>query len=166
MSNKNTVVMTVYNRPTPTFLNTIMGLAKTGLLEHSTEVLVVDDGSTTDYESLVNQFAKEGMPIRMIRCNTVGDRPDTYNLDGYNNPAYASNFALEHVTTENVFPMSSDVIAVPDVLAVASRLDLGKVAWMPCVTDMDSGVEYLGPTRIAPYGWFYGVKTEILKDVG
>lgn len=159
---KNTVVMTVYDRPHMTLINTLNALGKTGLQD--TEILVVDDGSNASYEPLLSSY--QGLPIRLVRCDTVKDRPGTYNIDGSNNPAYANNFALEHVDSENVFWMSSDVMVQPRTIFEAMKLDLSKVVWMPCVTDLDTSDEFLGPTRLAPFGWFFATKTDTLREVG
>ena len=37
---------------------------------------------------------------------------------------------------------------------------------MPCVTDLDTNQEYLGNSRMAPFGWFYGVHRKHLEAVG
>lgn len=144
--------MTVYDRPQLVLMNT---LVKLGCNDWSDgEIVVVDDGSNLPYDPI--KSAMSGLPIRWVRVDTVRDRPETYNLDGYNNPAYAANHGLGESRGEFVFWLSSDVALQPHSVDRAFDLDLHEVAWMPTIIDMDSRMEYLGPSRLVPLGWFYG----------
>lgn len=149
---KFSVIMTLYNRPQTVLLNTLMKLGANDWTDG--EVVIVDDGSRLPYEPVIEAF--KNLPVSWHRVDTVRDRPGTYNLDGYNNPAYAANYGLSKARGEYVFWMSSDVMVSPRIIHRAMDLDLRKVVWMPCVTDLDSQMEYLGPSRLAPLGWFYG----------
>ena len=56
---KDTIILTVFNRPELMLLNTFMGIANNDLSD--TEILVVDDGSTIDYTDF--QATLEGLEI-------------------------------------------------------------------------------------------------------
>ena len=160
---KFSVIMTVYNRPQLALMNT---LSKLGANDFSDgEVIIVDDGSTLPYEPLVSTFA-DHIPIRWERVDTVADREGTYNIDGHNNPAYAANCGLEMAKGEFIFWMSSDVMLPPQIIHRAFDLNLEQVAWMPCVVDLDTNQTYLGPDRMVPLGWFYGVHRKHLEEIG
>lgn len=153
--------MTLYNRPQLMLLNTLTKLGNNDWTDG--EIVVVDDGSTAPYEPMFKAF--QGLPLRYERVDTLKDRPGTYSLDGYNNPAYASNCALEISRGDFIFWMSSDIMVSPSIIHRAFQLDLERVAWMPCVVNMDDNATYLGPDRIAPFGWFYGVHRSHLEAV-
>ena len=162
---KQCVAFTLYNRPPLVLLNTLGAIGKAALSVPDTEVLIVDDGSNLDYSEIVEAMSKL-MPMRMIRCDTSKERPGTYSINGLNNPAYASNFALQHVDAETLFWMSSDIMPTPWVMRDALTMDLSKVVYMPCVVDLDSQCPYLSPDRLTPYGWFMASATQNFRDVG
>lgn len=163
---KNCIAMTLYDRNPLTVANTLASIAKAAAGIPDTEVLIVDDASSVDYSALILDMSTLGTPIRVVRCDTCSERAGTYNLNGYNNPAYASNFALRNVDSEFLFWMSSDVILTPPILREALKLNLNKVVWMPCVVDLDTQGTFLGPDRLAPFGWFMATATEHFRATG
>ncbi|MDH3629321.1 MAG: glycosyltransferase family 2 protein [Acidobacteriota bacterium] len=151
---KFSVVMTVYNRPQLMLMNTLVKLGCNDWTDG--EIVIVDDGSNIPYQPIIESFGN--LPVRWIQCNTFKDHPHVYQIDdGYNNPAHAANMGLEEAKGEHIFWMSSDVMVPPNIIDRAFDLDLTKVAYMPCVVDLDTNQTYLGPDRLAPLGWFYGV---------
>lgn len=148
--------MTVYNRPQVALVNTLNALGKNDLAD--TEILVVDDGSTALYEPLLAAY--KGL-VRYERIDTCKDRPAAYNINGLNNPAYANNRAVELAKGETICFMSSDTIIQARTLTMLKSMTLRKIAWMPCVVDVDdfsmfsARGHYLSPARLAPFGWFY-----------
>ena len=146
---KDTIILTVFNRPELMLLNTFMGIANNDLSD--TEILVVDDGSTIDYTDF--QATLEGLPIRWLRRSTVHECPNTYNLGGHNNPAYVNNIAMNEAKGENLFWLSSDVILPPHALDRARRWNPNDVVWVPRTVDMDTAKEFCGPERVFPMCW-------------
>lgn len=159
MASKNAIAMTVYNRPQVVFINTLIALGKTGLKD--TEIHIADDGSHCDYSPVIESFNAEGK----IHLHRFEKDPDAYSIEGFNNPARASNLLLDKIDCTNLFWMSSDVVIQPRTLHAALKLDLGSVVFMPSVMDLDSGMEYLGPGRVTPFGWFYGTERRYFESV-
>lgn len=153
--------MTVYNRPHITLVNTLSNIGKNDLRD--TEILLIDDGSSAPYEDLLGAY--KNSPVRYERVDTLTDRPGTYNIDGFNNPAYAMNCGIELAQGEELFFMSSDVMIPPATMSAAADMNLERVAWMPCVVDMDTNTTYLGPDRVAPLGWFFGTHRKNVEAV-
>ena len=158
---KDSVLMTLYNRPHLVLLNTLTALGKNDL--SNTEIVIVDDGSTVDYSAIQEAYA--ALPLKWVRVDTVKDRPDTYNLDGYNNPSYAWNQALAAAEGENIHILSSDTLLPPHALASARKRMLNKVVYCGMVVDMDTANEYLGQQRVAPLGWFLSTTKTQLKKI-
>jgi glycosyltransferase involved in cell wall biosynthesis len=161
--------MTVFNRSQVVLINTINALGKTDMRD--TEIVIVDDGSTFNYDPLIEAYAREGLPITWFTVDTVKDRPETYRMEpkeggNYNNPAYAYNQVVERCRGDYIFGMSSDCIVQPQALSLARTFNLDNIVWMPCITDLDTGQEYLGPNRLAPFGWFFGTAKKNVTDVG
>ena len=81
--------------------------------------------------------------------DTANDRPGTYSIDGYNNPAYAWNVALDAARGDRIMMLASDCMLQPEVVQKARRCT--NRLWMCSVIDIDSYPMYfLGPKRIAP----------------
>jgi len=158
---KFSVVMTLYNRPQVTLINTLMKLGCNDWKDG--EIVIVDDGSTLPYEPLMGSFGN--LPVRWERVDTLAERPGTYSIEGTNNPAYAANCGVEAAKGDYIFWLSSDVMLPPHIIDKAFDLDLTKVAWMPCVVDLDTNATYLGPDRLAPLGWFYGTHRKHFESV-
>ena len=157
---KDSVLMTVYNRPHLALLNTLTALGKNDLTE--TEIVIVDDGSSVDYSAIQEAYA--ALPIKWVRVDTAVDRPGSYSIDGYNNPSYAWNCALAAASGETVHIISSDTLLPPHSLASARKRMLNKVVYCGMVVDMDTAAEYLGSQRVAPLGWFLSTtKTQLTK---
>jgi hypothetical protein len=151
--------MTVYNRPQLVLLNTLLKLGPNDWSDG--EIVVVNDGSRIPYGPLKESFGD--LPVKWVEAKPF---PGCYSLKGYNNPAHAWNVGLAASSGEYVFPMSSDIMVTPGIIHRALNLDLDKVAWMPSVVDMDTAMEYLGPNRLAPLGWFFGVHRKHMEAVG
>jgi glycosyltransferase involved in cell wall biosynthesis len=158
---KKSIIMTVYDRPQIVLINTLSNLGKNDLRD--VEIVIVDDGSNLPYKDLLAAY--KDSPVRYERVDTLKDRPDTYNIKGFNNPAYAMNCGIELAQGEELYFMSSDVMIPPSTLTAAAEMDLDKVVWMPCVVDMDSNTTYLGPDRLAPLGWFFGTTRKNIEAV-
>lgn len=157
---KDTVILTVYNRPELMLSNTLMALARNDLTD--TEILVVDDGSDIDYTPLMDAF--EQMPIRWIRRDTVVERPQTYHIDGHNNPAYVNNEAIEEARGENLLWLSSDVWLPPNALDRARKWD--RAVWVPRTVDLDTAEEFCGEHRTFPMCWAVYCSRQMCLDCG
>lgn len=160
---KDTIILTVYDRPELTLLNTFVSLKKQDLTD--TEILVIDDGSTVDYTDTRDILSDWELPIRWERISTVEDRPDTYHIDGHNNPAYVNNKAVELAEGSNLFFLSSDTTIPPNTLGSARLWDLNTTVYSTRVFDLDTGSEWNGESRIYPMCWFLGVGKELFNKV-
>lgn len=145
-------------------LNTMVGLKKNDLKD--TEILMVDDGSTVDYTDLRETFEGMEIPFRWERCSTLEAKPEAYNIEGHNNPAWVNNRAVEMTDSENIFFLSSDTIIPPNAMNSASLWDLDKTVYSARVIDMDSGVEWCGMSRTFLANWFIGVSRKLFERVG
>ena len=154
---RNSVLMTVYDREPLVLKNVLAAIRKNDLSD--TEIIVVDDGSSIDYTDF--RLAHFGWG-RWLKVNTITDRPGTYNIDGYNNPAYAWNCAIDAATGDNLIFLSSDCIMQPDAIKKATR-NTRNTLWMPRVVDMDTGHEWLGRQRVYPMGWMSCIHRKHVK---
>lgn len=164
MRSRNAIILTVFNRPELMLLNTMIGLRKNDLKD--TDILIVDDGSTIDYADLRDTMTEMQLPFRWERCSTLEARPDAYNIDGHNNPAWVNNRAVEMTDSENLFFLSSDTIIPPNTMNSALIWDLDKTVYSARVIDMDSGVEWCGMSRTFLACWFIGVSRALFDRVG
>ena len=162
---RDTIILTVYNRPELTLLNTFVSISKQDLTD--TEILVVDDGSTQDYDDVREIIADWQIPpVRWECISTMEDRPDTYNIDGHNNPAYVNNRAAALAQGDNLFFLSSDTTLPPNAMGSARVWDLDKAVYTPRVYDADTGMEWNGGSRIYPMCWFLGISKALFNRVG
>lgn len=149
------VITTVFNRPLCVLDNMLRSVCANDLT--STEIIIVDDGSTAQYGDL-------SMNATVHRIDTKADRPETYQIPGgYNNPTYAWNRALDAAQGDIIIVVGSDCILQPRTLKAARQC--GKALWMCGVVDLDSGMQYLGPQRIAPFGWVMAWNRSHLGDI-
>jgi glycosyltransferase involved in cell wall biosynthesis len=161
---KDTIILTVFDRPEMVLLNTLISVRKQDLTD--TEVLIVDDGSSVDYTDVREMLDDWSLPYRWERISTLEDRPDTYNIEGHNNPAYVNNRAAALAEGENLFFLSSDTIIPPNTMGSARIWDLDKAVYTVRVIDMDSGVERNGADRILPLCWFLGLSKALFNRIG
>lgn len=158
---RDSILLTVYDRPERVLFNTFHSLRRNDLT--GSEIVIVDDGSTKDYGRIKAYLMQYEVPFEWITVDTIKDRPGTYNLNGYNNPAYAWNCALDAAKGARITVLSSDCIIPPHMMNHA-RL-CRKSIWMSTVVDIDSGTIFLGRERIAPYGWCMSWNRENAPDV-
>lgn len=161
---RDSVILTLFNRPPLMLTNTLMGLLKQDMSD--TELVIVDDGSTLDYEN-VPEMVRSTFPHVVWESHpTLEARPDTYNIDGHNNPAYVNNKAIEIASGENLFWLSSDCILQPGTLDKARAAVAAGQVYVPYVLDMDTGQEFCGPNRRFPMCWFVGSTKKAVVDCG
>jgi glycosyltransferase involved in cell wall biosynthesis len=142
--------MTLFDRPRREFQNVLAQLRKQDL--KSTEIIIVDDASTRDYANTKGYIHQHEMPVEWIRLEK-SDYPEwTYRIGDYNNPVKAWNTALDAAKGDIIVTLASDVMIQKEALRRAKTP--GRGVWCCSIIDMDSGTEYLGKSRIAPYGWF------------
>ena len=153
------VITTIYNREPRVLQNMLISLFKNDMI--ATELIIVDDGSKDDLRC---ELPWKSPASRWISIDTKADRPETYQLEGgYNNPVYAWNRALDEAQGDIIIVVSSDCILQPRTLKAARQC--GKAVWMCGVVDIDSGMQYLGPNRIAPFGWVMAWDRSKIGDV-
>ena len=148
---RTSVLMTLFDRDPHEFQNVLHQLRKNDLT--STEVVIVDDGSTKDYSRIRSYIEQNKMPVKWVRLEK-SDYPDyTYRIgENYNNPVLAWNTALDNASGDIVVTLGSDILLPANALKRAKTPARG--IWCCGVVDIDTGVEYLGRSRVAPYGWF------------
>jgi glycosyltransferase involved in cell wall biosynthesis len=161
---RDTIILTVFNRPELVLLNTLISVTKQDLAD--TEVLIIDDGSTVDYTDVREMLDEWKLPYRWERIATLEHRPHTYNINGYNSPAYVNNRAASMADGDNLFFLSSDTIIPPNTMGSARVWDLDKAVYTTRVVDMDSGVEWHGSSRIYPLYWFVGMSKALFNRIG
>jgi GT2 family glycosyltransferase len=163
---KTAIIMTVFDRPELTLMNTLYGLSRNDLKD--TAIIIVDDGSTVQYGAVPQII--ESLPAILHRINTKDDRPDTYTIDeNYNNPAYAFNagFAIaKEIHAEKICVLSSDVIIPPHAMEAVGRCDLTKAVLCARVVDMDSAGDFCSSRRLWPLPWFVATLTEYVEAIG
>jgi len=147
---RTSVLMTIYDRPYRVLRNTLHQLRRNDLT--NTELIVVDDGSTKDYGQIKDYLTQYEVPFEWIDLAPESYPFEPYNIDGLNNPSLAWNTALDAARGEIVVCLSSDCMIPPHALKHAKTP--GRSVWMSRVVDIDSCMELLGTSRIAPYGWF------------
>ena len=147
---RTSVLTTIYDRPYRVLRNTLHQLRRNDLT--NTEIIVVDDGSTKDYGQIRDYLTQYEMPFKWITINRENYPFEPYSIDGLNNPAFAWNTALDAAQGEIIVCLASDCMIPPNALKHAKTP--GRSVWMSGVVDMDTGVEFLGRGRLAPYGWF------------
>lgn len=157
---RNSVLLTLFDRDEITLLNTLRALTKNTL--EDTEILLADDGSSIDYSALEETFSP--MPLRWLRHSTLEHRPETYNIEGHNNPAHVNNWLLDQVDSERVLFLSSDVILPPHALGRAFSWDPSAI-WSAYTVDMDSGVMFCGSSRPYPMMWAVAMETKVARSV-
>ena len=150
---KESFIMTVYNRPEVTLINTLSALARCNMPD--CEVVIVNDGSTVEYGKLWEMF--DGvLDLKVFDHGTDTSDPlsrETYSIDGYNNPSAAFNAGMGVAEGQYLWLMSSDIIVQPPGLDSIRKRNRDKAAVFTRVTDMDTGMEYLGPHRLFPMHW-------------
>jgi glycosyltransferase involved in cell wall biosynthesis len=148
---RTSVLMTLFDRPTREFQNVLHQLRKNDLT--GTEIIIVDDGSTKDYSRIRSYIDQHEMPVKWVRLEKE-DYPDyTYYIgENYNNPALAWNTALDNAEGEIIVLMGSDILLPVGALKRAKTPARG--VWCCGIVDIDTSTEFLGRSRVAPYGWF------------
>lgn len=147
---RTSVLMTLFDRDSREFQNVLAQLRKQDL--SSTEIIIVDDGSTKDYSRIQSYIHQNEMPTRWIRLEKKHYPDHTYRIGDYNNPTLAWNTALDASQGDIIVILASDLLLPKNALKRAKTP--GKSVWCCGVVDIDSGIEYLGRSRVAPLGWF------------
>lgn len=147
---RTSVLMTLFDRDSREFQNVLAQLRKNDLT--ATEIVIVDDGSTKNYSRIKSYIEQHEMPVKWVRLEPTDYPEHTYRIGKYNNPVKAWNAALDHAEGEIIVTLASDLLIPKGALKRAKTP--GKSVWCCGVVDIDSGKEFLGRSRIAPYGWF------------
>jgi glycosyltransferase involved in cell wall biosynthesis len=163
---KQSIVMTVFDRPIEILLRTLRGLLECDM--DDTQVVVVNDLSRLSYVSIHRYFKdnfEHGVWIDMPEY-------EAFRLeDGTNNPSRAFNRAVEVAEADRIIVMSSDVLVPPRTMAKARKQNFEAAAWTPYVEDTFGSTrglerEYCGPRRLLPAPWFLGMSRSVLLSVG
>jgi glycosyltransferase involved in cell wall biosynthesis len=146
---RDSIILTVFNRPVHVLANTLRALYQNDL--EDTEVIVVDDGSDLETKGFL-EILQEEYQFELHDIDTNQRQPDTCNFSGHNNPAYVNNCALELAQGKHITLLSSDCIIPPHAMSKAREYP--KAMWVPRVMDMDSGHLWLHRQRFFPMCWF------------
>lgn len=147
------VLMTVYNREPALLEATLEALHFAR--PPSSEIIVVDDGSTVEYTRFPGE---RWLSAGSYNADRIGD--------GYNNPARAFNVALAHATGERVVILSSDTVVPRDLFHRLDAHDLERAAWTPRIVNLPGGQEYCGPSRVFPAPWCLAAMREHCLAIG
>ena len=127
------------------------------------EFCVVYDFEEGEQEFLVQltEAFREGLdgvaPVKTAYYPTIKLHPETFHLDGHNNPVAVNNKLMDMAEGDNLVWVSSDMLVNPFLL---DRIDLHiapeghlPTVWCSRVFDQDSLSEYCGPSRPFPMMW-------------
>jgi hypothetical protein len=160
------IILTVFNRPQLTLVNTLNALSKCNLAD--TTILVVDDGSDTNDDLHDVLITFDSLPI-VTKRTCSQDLPGAYAIGGHTNPAAANNLALDWCKENGVsriFWLSSDCIVPPSILDKARQLDLDKYVYVPSTMDIDTSKVFCGKDRQFPMCWFVGTTLAACEKAG
>lgn len=157
---KTSVLMTVHDREPEILLPTLRSLHRSGL--DDIELIIVDDRSDMDY-SWVKPYATPRFSV--VKWATTGDY-EGHRLNGYGNPSKAFNTGLFLATGDRLIVMSSDVIVTSDAVKSMDRHWTPACGYTPRVMDLDTQIEYCGPTRPFPMPWFLVLPTKDVQEMG
>jgi hypothetical protein len=147
---RDTIILTVFNRPVPVLLNVLRSLRGNDLTD--SEVLIVNDGSDLDYTEVRAYLGNYEVPYKWLDYDTMKEYPDSANFDGHNNPAAANNMALQEAAGDHITFLSSDCIIPPTTMDKARAHP--EAMWVPRVVDMHSAIMWLCRQRFYPMCWF------------
>ena len=154
------VLLTVHDREPEVLLATLRSLSRSGLSD--SQIVIVDDRSGMDY-SWVRAYATPR--FKEVLWQPTGNY-EGFRVDGYGNPAHAFNVGLALCTKPCLVVMSSDVIVTPKAVKSMDRFWNHECLWTPRVNDLDTNLEYCGPTRPFPMPWMLAMPTGIAQDCG
>ena len=167
MSIVNSILMTVFNRPTRVLWNTLHALRQNDLT--NCEIIIVDDGSTIDYECQKQFCQQYEMPVRWVRIES-SEYPDwTYTVphpDGgvINNPALAMNRAIAESKGRRLMFLSSDCM-IPR-FGIAQAKKCSDYYWLAAIVDQASNLMYVCVERPIPLHFFASCKKEHVEAIG
>lgn len=90
------VILTVYNRPLDVLKRTLATLLLPSRAK--LQLVVVDDGSDEEHRAAYAPLREElcqKLGAQWRETSTIEKRPETYHIDGHNNPAYVNNVAID-----------------------------------------------------------------------
>jgi glycosyltransferase involved in cell wall biosynthesis len=164
---RNSIIMTVFNREPRVLWNTLHALRKNDLT--NCEILIVDDGSTVDYQEQKVYCESYGMPAKWFRIEADEYPEWTYTIphpDGgvINNPALAMNRAIQEAEGSRLMFLSSDCM-LPD-FAVKEAKKCGDHYWLANVVDQASNIMYVCDRRAVPFHFFSACKKAHVEAIG
>lgn len=165
------VVLTLHNRPANVLERTLDGLLGPDIGD-TLSLVVVDDGSDAEhrqgYQPLRKRIEEAEIPCEWIEHSTLEHRPETYHIDGHNNPAYVNNVALQAIAAMQAprcLLLSSDVVLAPQALETALIWPRETIVSAQIV-DSARGAVLNSSRRPWPMCWFVLCDTEAICEVG
>lgn len=163
----NSIIMTLFNRPPRVVWNTLHALRKNDL--ENCEIIIVDDGSTTDYSQQRAYAEQYEMPVVWYRIKADEYPDDTYYIehpDGgrINNPALAMNRAIGWAKGRRLMFLSSDCMIPKFGIDIAKKC--GDYYWIANVVDQATNAMYVCDKRPLPFHFFASCKREHVEAIG
>lgn len=151
-------ILSVYNRQPIVLHRTLMALVnqkdkvRLGLV-------IVDDGSDEEFRFSYRRMRDELktlFPLVWLETSTLKERPETYHINGHNNPAYCTNLAIEEAAkmgAERLLLLSSDIVLDQNSLSFALKHSPDEVV-VGQTMDSNSHTIFCRSDRIWPMCWF------------
>lgn len=161
----NSILMTVFNRSPYVLETTLANLAAADTGNSDTETIIVDDGSTVDYDDL----KREHPWARWVRIEADEYPAGTYTIPHekggvFNNPAIALNRAIKEAKGDRLIFLGSDCLVSAHGLRRAR--EAGRLPWFGTVCERKDGHEMIGASRPSPYHWFLSVQKSTVEAIG
>jgi hypothetical protein len=100
--------------------------------------------------------------------NTIAERPETYHINGHNNPAYCTNLALESAVksgAETTILLSSDVLLESIAVKKALHEYPENITVIGKTVDSLKGTVFCSSTKVWPMCWFVKAPTAAMAAV-
>ena len=164
------IVLTVFNRP-PGVLKQTLKFILDSESRKRFAIVVVDDGSDGEHRKAYQEIRKvltsEVGRVVWEERSTVEEHPETYHIDGHNNPAYVTNIGVklaQETGAARTLLLSSDCCIRPPGLEQALVCP-ADVVLVPRVVDSQTKQVFCGSHRVWPMCWFVCASTDLIASV-
>lgn len=143
------VVLTVHDREDVLLLSALRMLSR-GPAQQA-EIIIVNDASEKYWYSWFEPYLSAAFDKHKVITLKKYER---FTLaGGYGNPAKAFNAGIEAATRDRVMILSSDTLVPPATVRRSFLWDTALGPWTPRVLDLETQMEYCGPSRVFPMPW-------------
>jgi hypothetical protein len=158
---KRSILMTIHDREPAVLMSTLRSLWRAGVADEE-ELVLVNDRSSRPIDWATDMAKKMFANVTVI---DVKEEPE-FSIEGFANPSRAFNIGLEACQGADLWIMSSDVLVNPAVIDRARKVRTKEMIWTPLILDLDTQMQYCGPTRMFPMPWFLVCSTEKAIECG